>query len=166
MKKVMVLICLSLGIGFSASATSGNTTTSGDKAVDKKATMVIEKRATNLSDQMIRELRLNNYQSAKIRAINLDKVNKMQAVETAYAGNQQLIDEKCKAICSERDRELENVLSTIQYNKYFGARKAFTKQDREFVASLNNQNSNGGSSEIATADNATQANNTATPAVN
>ncbi len=159
MKKVIVLICLTLGVGFSASANGDKTTTSGDNAVDKKVKMVVEKRATNLSDQMIRELRLNNYQSSKIRAINLDKVNKMQAVETAFAGNQQLIDEKCKAICAERDRELESVLSTVQYNKYFGSRKAFTQFDKEYVASLSNQNNT--ASEIATAGNATQ-NNTAT----
>ncbi|MFT2008760.1 hypothetical protein ACMA1I_08810 [Pontibacter sp. 13R65] len=123
MKNLIVLTFLVFGIVFGAAATGNN---------------LVEQRANNLSDKMIRELRLNNYQSAKVRAINLDKAAKMVAAEKAFAGNQEMLDKQYKAICSERDRELERVLSTVQYNNYFGSRKSLTKFDLQYMAALGN----------------------------
>ncbi|MDX5482325.1 MAG: hypothetical protein LPK07_11650, partial [Hymenobacteraceae bacterium] len=94
--------------------------------------MVAEKRANHLSDKMIRELGLNNYQSRKLREINQEVVAQKMAVEQEFAGNQALIDQKCKEICEVRDRELENVLSTKQYNTYFGDRKDYNQTELEF----------------------------------
>lgn len=122
MKKLLVTTFACLGLIFSAAA-NGN-----------EKSLTVENRANHLSDQMIRELRLNNYQSNKIREINLDVVAKMMAVEAEFKGNQELIEQKCKAICSVRDEKLENVLSTAQYSNYFGARKTYSKYDKEFVA--------------------------------
>jgi hypothetical protein len=126
MKKLLISTCCCLGLIFSASA-NGN-----EKSV------TVESRANHLSDQMIRELRLNNYQSNKIREINLDVVSKMMAVETEYKGNKELVEQKCKAICAERDVKLENVLSTVQYSDYFGDRKYYSNYDKEFVAKAGN----------------------------
>ncbi|MBC5773623.1 hypothetical protein H8S95_06075 [Pontibacter sp. KCTC 32443] len=123
MKRLLVSTFACLSIIFSAAA-NGN-----------EKSLTVENRANNLSDQMIRELRLNNYQSNKLREINLEVVAKMMAVEAEFKGNQELIDQKCKAICSERDEKLENVLSTVQYNNYFGDRKVYSKYDKDFVAS-------------------------------
>ncbi|MBB6610447.1 hypothetical protein H7F15_05310 [Pontibacter sp. Tf4] len=122
MKRLLVTTCACLGLIFSAAA-NGN-----------EKSITVESRAQNLSDQMIRELRLNNYQSNKVRAINMDVIAKMMAVEAEFAGNQELIDQKCKAICAERDVKLEDVLSTVQYNDYFGDRTYYSKFDKEFVA--------------------------------
>lgn len=122
MKRLLVTFCACLGLIFTAAAN------------ENEKSITVESRANNLSDQMIRELRLNNYQSNKVREINLDVVAKMMAVEAQYAGNQELIDQKCKAICAERDVKLENVLSTVQYNDYFGDRKYYSNYDKEFVA--------------------------------
>lgn len=122
MKRLFVTLLACLGLIFTAAA-NGN-----EKAI------TVESRASNLSDQMIRELRLNNYQSNKVREINMDVIAKMMAVEAEFAGNQELIDQKCKAICAERDVKLENVLSTVQYNDYFGDRKYYSNFDKEFVA--------------------------------
>ena len=122
MKRLLVTTFACLGLIFTAAA-NGN-----EKSV------TVESRANNLSDQMIRELRLNNYQSNKIREINQDVVARMAAVEAEFAGNQEVIDQKCKAICSERDVKLENVLSTVQYNNYYGDRTYYSKYDKEFVA--------------------------------
>ena len=133
MKRLLITTLASLSIILSAAA-NGN-----------EKSITVESRANNLSDQMIRELRLNNYQSNKLREINLDVVAKMMAVEAEYKGNQELIDQKCKSICAERDEKLENVLSTVQYSSYFGDRKVYSKYDREFVAkagqTLENTNS-------------------------
>ncbi|MEJ8756761.1 hypothetical protein WG947_07135 [Pontibacter sp. H259] len=122
MKRLLVSFCACLGLIFTCAA-NGN-----EKSV------TVESRANNLSDQMIRELRLNNYQSNKIREINKDVVARMAAVEAEFAGNQEVIDQKCKAICTERDEKLENVLSTVQYNNYYGDRTYYSKFDKEFVA--------------------------------
>jgi hypothetical protein len=127
MKRLLVITFALLGFIFTASA-NGN-----------EKSLTVENRANHLSDQMIRELRLNNYQSNKIREINLDVVAKMMAVETEFKGNQELIDQKCKSICAVRDEKLENVLSTAQYSNYFGARKVYSKYDKEFVASAGQQ---------------------------
>lgn len=127
MKKLLVLTFLTFGIVFGTVANGNNIT--------------VEDRATNLTNQMIRELRLNNFQANKVRSINLDKIAKIMAVEEANAGNQEVIDAKYKEICAERDRELENVLSTAQYNDYFGSRKAFTNFDKEFMANAGQEKS-------------------------
>lgn len=145
MKRLLVLTFALLGFIFTASA-NGN-----EKAV------TVENRANHLSDQMIRELRLNNYQSNKIREINLDVVAKMMAVEAEFKGNQELIEQKCKAICAERDVKLENVLSTVQYNDYFGDRTYYSNFDKEFVASagqtINNSNALANTTTANTASN-------------
>ena len=94
----------------------------------------VQERAKRLSDQMARDLRLNGYQSAKLRAINADKVAKMAAIEQKHAGNQRLITEQCDAVCKERDQELQAVLSTDQYSNYYDSRAAFRKYDRDYAA--------------------------------
>ncbi|HEY4652719.1 MAG TPA: hypothetical protein VIG72_14975 [Pontibacter sp.] len=122
MKRFLVTTLACLSLIFTAAA-NGN-----------ERAFTAESRANHLSDQMIRNLRLNNYQSNKVREINLDVVAKMMAVENEFAGNEQLIEQKCKAISAERDVKLENVLSTVQYNNYFGSRKQYSSSDKEFVA--------------------------------
>ncbi|WP_114781500.1 hypothetical protein [Botryobacter ruber] len=124
MKKLMALSLLFFGLMFGSHATGKNP--------------LVEKRASNLSNRMIRGLRLNNYQSTKIREINSELAAKMLAVEEAYAGNQQMIDQKMKEIYAERDHALERVLSTAQYNSYYGNRKVYNQEDKEFMASLRN----------------------------
>lgn len=123
MKRFFVITFACLGLIFSAAA-NGN-----------EKSLTVESRANNLSDQMIRDLRLNNFQSNKIRQINMDVVAQMVAVETEFKGNQELIEQKCKSICAQRDEKLENILSTVQYSNYYGDRKMYTKFDKEFVAS-------------------------------
>ncbi|WP_250430663.1 hypothetical protein [Pontibacter ruber] len=162
-------MCMTFGIMCGATA-KGNTNTSVKKenateknekaaATENKAAAIVELRANKLTDDMIRELRLNNYQAKKLRAINMDKVAKMKAIEDQFAGNQQLIDAKCKAVCDERDSELEAVLSTVQYNHYFGDRKIYSKRDKEFVASLSApaKEQNKAKEQLATSGSATEA---------
>ncbi|SHI86579.1 hypothetical protein SAMN02745146_1741 [Hymenobacter daecheongensis DSM 21074] len=94
----------------------------------------VQVRAKRLSDQMARDLRLNGYQSSKLRAINEDKVAKMAAIERRNAGDAKLIDEQCGAVCKERDQELRAVLSTDQYSAYYGSRSDFYKYDKDYAA--------------------------------
>ena len=129
MKKLLVITLMVFGTVFGAFATGTN------------VEMIAEKRANNLTDQMIRELRLNNYQANKIRTINLDVAAQITQIEMQYEGNEQLIAEKCKDVLTARDLEFEDVLSTLQYNDYFGDRKMYSKADREFMANLDVDNS-------------------------
>lgn len=138
MKALLVAVFMTFGMVFTASATENNVS--------------VKERANYLTDQMIVELRLNNYQANVIREINTEIVETMMAIETEFKGDQKMIDQKVKALFNDRDRKLENILSTVQYNKYFGKRTAFNKIDQEFVANANTQNTDNGK----TAVNATE----------
>lgn len=133
MKALLVATLITFGMVFTASASGNN--------------MLVKERANHLSDQMIRDLRLNNYQANECREINTEVISKIAAIENEFAGNQEMIDQKTKKVLAERDLKLENILSTVQYNKYFGKRTAFNKADQEFVAKINTQNSNNASTE-------------------
>ena len=91
-------------------------------------------RADQLSNQMVRDLRLNGYQAAKVRAINADKVAKMTAIQRKNAGNQQAIDEQCNGVCMERDKEFQDFLSTDQYSTYYSSRGTYNKLGRDYAA--------------------------------
>jgi hypothetical protein len=90
-------------------------------------------RAKYLSIQMTRDLRLNGYQAARLRAINADKVAKLEAAERQYAKNPEQLDKQSKAIARERDTELQAVLSTDQYTDYFDARKRYAQADHNYA---------------------------------
>lgn len=90
-------------------------------------------RAEYLSNQMSRDLRLNGYQSARLRAINADKITKLEAAERQYAKNPEQLDKQSKAIARERDTELQAVLSTDQYTDYFDARKRYAQADHNYA---------------------------------
>ena len=145
MKKLLVMTLMVFGIVFGATAT-GN------------VSLVAEKRANHLSDQMIKELRLNNYQSNKVRAINLDVAAQITEIEQKFEGDEQLIAEKCNKVLAVRDLEFEDILSTVQYNHYFGDRKMYSKVDREFMASLGEQGTQNLASNENAAENATATN--------
>ncbi|MFB9862542.1 hypothetical protein EFA69_18515 [Rufibacter immobilis] len=99
-----------------------------------------EQRAKNLSDKMIRELQLNNYQSRKLREINLKNAKKMVEFEEMHANNPKELEKCINGVCKERDVELENLLSTAQYSQYYGSRKSFNTYDREYAVLLQKQN--------------------------
>jgi hypothetical protein len=121
MKKIIIMSCLSFATAFTSIAQDNNRGT---------------ERATRLSDQMIRDLRLNNYQASRIRSINQEKVNQMMAVERQYAGNPELIDKNCKGICKQRDKEVEAFLSADQYGQYFASRNQYYSADRTFASQI------------------------------
>jgi hypothetical protein len=122
MKKIIILSCLSFATAFNSIAQDNNPRSS--------------QRAKHLSDQMIRDLRLNNYQASRIRAINQEAVNEMMAYETQYAGNPELIDKTCKGVCKERDKEVESFLSADQYGQYFASRSKYYQADRNFAGQI------------------------------
>ncbi|WP_210515875.1 hypothetical protein [Hymenobacter terricola] len=128
------LILALLADAASAQQAPNNTVAVQDKTQSSPRLNPVQARADRLSNQMVRDLRLNNYQATKLRAINADKVAKMAAIERRNAGNQRLIDEQCNGVCKERDQELQAVLSNEQYSSYFGSRANYYKYDKDFAS--------------------------------
>lgn len=114
---------------------SSATVTERDQTQSSPRLNPVQERANRLSSRMASQLRLNGYQSARVRAINEDKATKMAAIERKNAGNQKLIDQQCNEVCRERDQEFQAVLSTDQYASYYDARSAYNKYDRDYATS-------------------------------
>lgn len=93
----------------------------------------VRERAAHLSEQMARDLRLNGYQSERLRAINHDKIAKLEAAERQYAADPTQLAQHTQAIGQERDQELQTVLTTDQYTDYFDARKRYAQADRNYA---------------------------------
>ncbi len=91
-------------------------------------------RAERLSDLMVRDLRLNGYQAARLRAINADKTGKLEAAERKSIGNAPALEQQRASIHHERDQELQAVLSTDQYSSYFDARNRYDKAERDYAS--------------------------------
>ena len=146
MKKMLVMTSLVFGTvlhSIAADATTSGKTNTTNKVSGETKTAATNKataskslsataRANHLTDEMIRDLRLNNYQARKLRAINIEKVNRMMAIE-AKGGDPSTVDMECKGVCKERDSELENILSTDQYSKYFSHRNNYYRFDKDYA---------------------------------
>lgn len=128
------LVLALLARAASAQQAPNNNVMQRDKTASSPRLNPVEARADRLSDQMVRDLRLNNYQSTKLHAINADKVAKMAAIERKSAGNQKLIDEECNSVCKERDREVQAFLSNDQYSSYFNSRANYYKYDKDYAS--------------------------------
>jgi Skp family chaperone for outer membrane proteins len=96
---------------------------------------IVEARAEHLSTQMVRDLHLNNYQATRLRAINAEKVAKLDAIERQYARNPKQVEEQSKTVAHERDQEFQAILSTDQYTNYFDARKRYAQADKNYASS-------------------------------
>jgi hypothetical protein len=118
------------GKGTEKVASKGETATKTGSA--KKSLSAVE-RANHLTDEMIQDLKLSNYQARELRKINQEKVNRMMAIEAA-GGDASNVDNECKGVCKDRDKELENLLSTEQYMQYFSKRPIYYKMDKEYAS--------------------------------
>jgi len=96
---------------------------------------VVEARADRLSTQMVRDLHLNNYQATRLRAINNDKVAKLDMLERQYARSPKQLAEQSKVVGRERDQELQAVLTADQYTNYFDARQRYAQFDKNYASS-------------------------------
>jgi len=106
-----------------------------DKTQSSPRLNPVEARADHLSTQMVRDLHLNNYQATRLRAINTDKVAKLDALERQYAHSPKQLEEQSKLVGRERDRELQAVLTTDQYTNYFDARQRYAQFDKNYATS-------------------------------
>ncbi|MBH8556679.1 hypothetical protein [Hymenobacter negativus] len=133
-KTAFASLFLALLAGSAAAQQGPNSTVAvQDKTQPSPRLNPVQARADRLSEQMVRDLHLNNYQATKLRAVNADKIAKMAAIERKNAGNQKLIDEQCNGVCKERDQEFQAFLSNDQYTSYFGSRSVYNRTDRDFA---------------------------------
>jgi hypothetical protein len=133
-KLATAALALTAALGAQAQQKPATTAMSQDQTRSTPRLNGVQERAQRLSEQMARELRLNGYQATKLRAINEDKIAKMAAIEQKHAGNPQLIEEQCKGVCKERDKELLSVLSNNQYSDYYDSRASFYRYDKDYAA--------------------------------
>lgn len=90
-------------------------------------------RANRLTDKMARQLQLNHYQTARLRALNRDKVRRMMEFENRPNADPREVDASCQGVCREQERELRGLLSTAQYADYYEARNDFYLYDKQFL---------------------------------
>ncbi|GAB2965310.1 hypothetical protein GCM10027048_38690 [Hymenobacter coalescens] len=109
-----------------------STTASALAAPAPVAAAALEQRVDRLSDYMARSLRLNNYQTTRLRAINEDKLARLAALEATPDAD----PAAARAILKQRDLELRRVLSTDQYSAYYSSRAAFQRFDEAAATSL------------------------------
>ncbi|MDO7853407.1 hypothetical protein [Hymenobacter convexus] len=129
-----LILALLAGSASAQQASRASNVQPQDKTQSSPRLNPVAERADRLSNHMVRDLHLNNYQATKLRAINADKVAKMAAIERKNAGNQKLIDEECNGVCKERDKELMAVLSNDQYSSYFGSRATYYRYDKDYAS--------------------------------
>jgi len=121
MKKIILMTCLGFVTTFSSIAQDNSPATT---------------RANRLSDLMIRELRLNNFQASRLRKINQDKVNKIMAIESKYANDPAKVNKISLEISKERDTELASILSADQFSMYYASRNQYYKSDKDFATQI------------------------------
>ena len=120
MKNILMTLSLVLGLMFSAAAQT-----------DQKP--LANERTGYITEQMIKDLKLNNFQAARMRAINQSVITRFMTAEQQYASDPVAQDKACKGICQQRDKQVEDVLSTDQYSKYFSSRNQYLAMDRQFA---------------------------------
>lgn len=139
MKKILALASALLLTSFGAFAQQrAPLVTKQDKTKPSLRLNPGQQHAQQLSYLMTRDLRLNGYQKSRIQAINEDKQARIIAIIQQNAGNDKLIKDQCDAVCKERDKELQSVLSTDQYSNYYGSRKEYNTFSMSYKAQATN----------------------------
>ncbi len=91
-------------------------------------------RANRLTNRMAQELRLNNYQTARLRTLNRQKAQRMFELERQKGADPKKIDDDCQGVCRQQERDLRQLLSTAQYSDYYEARNDFYAFDKQYIA--------------------------------
>ncbi|MBC7446543.1 MAG: hypothetical protein H7330_00615 [Hymenobacteraceae bacterium] len=137
MKSALLAVCLSaLTIG---SAVAQPTAPASEKKLlavvtNSRADAEAIARANRLTDRMAQHLRLNNYQTSRLRKLNREQARQMYALEHRPGVAPQKTDEDCRGLCREQERDLRSLLSTAQYADYYEARNDFYSFDKQYAA--------------------------------
>ncbi len=96
-------------------------------------------RANRLTDRMAQHLKLNNYQTSRLRTLNRERARRMYELEHQAGVDPRKIDEDCQGVCREQERDLRSLLSTTQYSDYYEARSDFYSFDKQYLAQVRDQ---------------------------
>ena len=79
-----------------------------------------EEKATKRTVQLTKELTLSTPQQAKVKAIILDHLQKMDAVKAKYANtsNRSGMPQEMKSVNEHEDTELKRIFTPVQNTKY------------------------------------------------
>ena len=144
----MNVAIFALGIGLIsisplADAAAQTTTARAEAPAEKKFLAVVTNtradaeavaRANRLTDRMAQQLRLNNYQTTRLRTLNRAKARQMFELEHQTGADAKKIDADCQGLCRDQERDLRRLLSTAQYSDYYEARSDFYAFDKQFLA--------------------------------
>ncbi|GAA4297468.1 hypothetical protein [Nibribacter koreensis] len=110
--KKLLLSALFVGAMFTAQAQTNLTST----AATTRA--VLSMTATEMARQMYNDLKLNEGQYIKIKALNQTRIDRYSEVERMYSNDQQMREAKIKEIDSQLDEEFASILSPEQFTAY------------------------------------------------
>lgn len=105
--KILAIIGLFMAVSFTADA----------QRAEKKA-LNPEKKAEKRTTKMVEVLQLDEAQTAKVAAINLDHAKKIAAAKERKKAVNKAMNEAREAIHSEKDEQMKAILSETQYKSY------------------------------------------------
>ena len=111
MKKIALIFSLFLLAGLSAFAQATDSTLMAQGKTP-------EERASHSAMRMQKKLGLTDEQTAKIQAINLEKIHKIDDLRTKYKDSKKGMGQELKAVAAEADSEYKSILSSDQYTKW------------------------------------------------
>lgn len=115
MKKFLLLSLAALMFVFSVNAQNA----------DKKPKRTAAERAEALTKRMTTKLTLDAAQQERVKVINLETANKIDAARAELKGKENAVAraEKVKSVEAERETLFKQVLKEDQFNKYLEMRK-------------------------------------------
>lgn len=87
-------------------------------ATQPSQTQTIEGRSEAITASMVKNLRLNPAQAEKVRQINLNSMQLVEALRLEYKTNPNQLNQEVKTISSSRLAQLKDVLSPAQFSAY------------------------------------------------
>ena len=96
-----------------------------------KETRSAEDRARALTNRMVNKLSLSGDQTTRVQAINLEKAQKLEALQGKYAGNRRQGVPEMKEVNQAWNRELQAVLTPEQFTNYQALREERQEARRE-----------------------------------
>jgi len=118
--KIFLILALFMTVSFTADA----------QRAEKKAPNP-EKQAEKRTTKMVEALQLDEAQTAKVAAINLDHAKKIAAAKKRKKAVNKAMKEAREAIHTEKDEKMKAVLSKTQYKSYFEMQTKKIKEKEE-----------------------------------
>ncbi|HXA02837.1 MAG TPA: hypothetical protein VNW99_12660 [Cytophagaceae bacterium] len=121
MKKTILSVTLAVFFQLAAFQTVFSQTTANNKAKEHSP----EQRADVHVKKMTQDLSLSSDQVPKVKAIVLDKTQKMDAIKAKYANStdKKAMHQEMKTIHDQKETELKAVLTPEQYTKHVQMRE-------------------------------------------